>query len=113
MPRENRVITFNHQEVYTAIFSLCSQKKLPKPPAGTVSTIYEHQEDTGLIVMDIKEPHVETIKKAEYSYDLVAAALMLFCRGLGIPLPKAALKFVRISNGEVSLNVKIGCDKDE
>jgi len=56
----------------------------------------------------ILENRVEhTHSKIEHNQDFVAAALMVFCRGSGIPLPKSARKSVMIKEGVVILRVQI------
>ncbi len=109
MPREDRLIIFDNEEVYKALFALSAQKQMRKPPAGMITKVEEGQEDRNQITIHLHNPQ-ETFDKdvsVEYSRDFLAAALMLFCRGLGIPLPKSARKSVMLRNGEVMLRVQI------
>lgn len=107
MPRENRIITFDYPEVYQAVYSLCTQKQIKKPAAGALQKVYQEDNDVFRVLMDIKDRTEETIVKEEYSRDFLAAALMLYCRGCGIPLPKNAQKSVSIKGEDVMLHVKI------
>lgn len=108
MPSEDRRIIFDYEEVYKAIYALCAQKQLKKPPAGALSNVYEEDNGVSIILylinpQDKDNPNVEV----EYQRDFLAAALMLFCKGLGIPLPKSAKKSVLIREGTVMLRVQI------
>lgn len=112
MPKEDRRIVFDNEELYKALFALCSQKQMKKPPAGRITSIKEDDADKDRIMVTIEnrmaaDPE-ETLAEREYSRDFIAAALMLFCRGLGIPLPKSASKSVIIRDDQVMLRVQIG-----
>ncbi|MCB9982412.1 MAG: hypothetical protein H6861_01885 [Rhodospirillales bacterium] len=107
MPKEDRRIIFTHDEVYKALYALCVQKQLSKPPAGAVKAVKEKDADGAQIVLDLENPAQEATETVEYARDFLAAALMVFCRGAGIPLPKSAQKSVLIHNGEVILRVQI------
>ena len=107
MPTEDRRITFESEEVYKAIYALCTQKQIKKPPPGVVSLVKEDEADNTKIYVDIENPQEKTRARMEYGRDFLAAALMLFCRGLGIPLPKKAQKSVIIIDGKVILRVQI------
>ena len=107
MPREDRRIHFEPDEVYKAIYSLCAQKDRKKPPPGEVKSVEQDEKDPNVIYVHIANPLEKTAVKEEYSRDFLAAALMVFCRGVGIPLPKKARKSVIISDGAVMLRVEI------
>jgi hypothetical protein len=108
MPREDRRISFDNEEVYKAIFALCTQKQMKKPIPGRITKVSETSGE-GPITIDIENPlDVERPRgREEYTRDFIAAALMLFCRGCGIPLPKSARKSVMITDGALVLRVQI------
>jgi len=109
MPREDRRILFSQDEVYKAIFALCTQKQMPKPPPGIIEKVYQDEADDSKIYMEIKNPQdSERDRTLEFSRDFVAAALMLFCRGCGIPLPKSAKKSVLVQDNNIILRVQVG-----
>ena len=108
MPREDRLISFDYDEVYRAVYSLCVQQDVKKPGQGTVQGVDHPDGDTSRVVLRMYNEVSEESFNEEYSRDFFAAALMLFCRGLGIPLPKPAVKSVLIRDGEVSLRVRLG-----
>lgn len=108
MPREDRRIVFSNDEVYKALYALSAQKGMKKPPPGVVKKISEDKKDNTKIYVQLENPQEKTDAKVEYSRDFLAAALMLFCRGAGIPLPKGGRKSVMISSdNEVMLRVQI------
>lgn len=109
MPREDRRILFENEEVYKALYALCAQKQIKKPPPGLLTRIYEDEKDSNKIYVHLENPQEthDPMRKVEYSRDFLAAALMLFCRGLGIPLPKKAQKSVVIKDNEVVLRVQV------
>lgn len=106
MPREDRRISFDNQEVYKAIYALTTQKQMKKPIPGGIVKISESAGD-GPIIVDFENPLEKTSAREEYTRDFIAAALMLFCRGCGIPLPKSAKKSVMIVEGVLILRVQI------
>lgn len=107
MPTEDRRIIFDNNEVYKAIYALCHQKQLKKPPAGQINDVSLDPKDTSKVIVNLINPQEKTQRDLEYSRDFLAAALMLFCRGCGIPLPKGANKSVVIDGETVILRIKI------
>ncbi len=109
MPREDRRITFDDDEVYKAIYALSMQKQLKKPPPGTVGRVYHDEKDATKMMVDFVNAHDESMNATmEFTTDFIAAALMLFCRSCGIPLPKSARKSVMLQDNTVILRVQIG-----
>ena len=107
MPREDRRITFDYDEVYKALYALSVQKQLQKPIPGQIMRVREDEEDKTKILIDIENPQEKIKITRDYSSDFLAAALMLFCRGLAIPIPKRAQKTVVIQDGQVVLRIQI------
>lgn len=107
MPREDRRIIFEYEELYKAIYSLCSQKGHSKPPVGAVTMITENENDSSRIYILIENKNEQKSTKQEYSRDFIAAALMVYCRGCGIPLPKKARKSVVLKGEGIILRVEI------
>lgn len=109
MPTEDRRIIFNNAEIYKALFALCSQKQIKKPPAGVITALKVDEADDSRLYVTIENPQdaENPVATREYSRDFMAAALMLFCRGLGIPLPKGGKKSVLIKDDQVMLRVQI------
>ncbi|MEM7680154.1 MAG: hypothetical protein AAF182_04040, partial [Pseudomonadota bacterium] len=100
---------FDSKELYKAIYALSAQKQINKPPSGEIVGVRVGQEDGNRVFIkienDLDDDAPET--EVEYNRDFMAAALMLYCRGLGIPLPKTATKSVLIKDDQVMLRVQI------
>jgi hypothetical protein len=107
MPREDRRIHFDNDEVYKAIYALCFQKQLKQPPPGQIVNFIADEMMPSQVFLYLKNPQDQSEAKLEYSRDFLAAALMLFCRGCGIPLPKLASKSIMINEGQLVLRVQI------
>ncbi len=107
MPREDRRISFDHEEVYKALYGFCVQKGVPKPPSGVlmrVSVDIENPLELDFIIETTREHKLENVK---YTKDFTVAALMIMCRAIGIPLPKAANKSLELVNEKVVLRVQM------
>lgn len=107
MPREDRRIIFEFQETYKALFALCVQKEMKKPPPGLVAAVNQHPDDSTKILVRIENPHSNMVQDVEFTRDFLAAALMLYCRTCRIPLPKSAQKSVELGTDSIILRVQI------
>ena len=108
MPREDRKIIFDLVEVYKAIYALSVQKEIRKPPPGMITTIAAHKDDPGGLVFTITNPQEkDSTKTIELTRDFLAAALMLYCRSLSIPISKKARKSVEFNGTDVILRLEI------
>ncbi len=109
MPREDRRIIFDYEEVYKALYAFCVQKERKKPPAGAITTLAADTNDESRIFVRY-ENRLDAESRpvmVEYSRDFLAAALMVYCRGCGIPLPKKARKSVMIGETDVILRAEM------
>lgn len=107
MPREDRRIFFDHDETFKALYSLCSQKGVPKPPPGLMLRVEENFEHPLEMDFWIENPKNSSPELVRYTKDFVVAALMIMCRSIGIPLPKAANKTLEIIKDRVVLRVQM------
>lgn len=107
MPREDRRIIFEFQETYKALYAMCVQKDLKKPPPGMVGAVAQHPTDIAKVLVRIENSFDGSSQDIEFARDFLAAALMLYCRTLHIPLPKSATKSVEFSPDNVILRVQI------
>jgi hypothetical protein len=107
MPREDRRIYFDYDETYKAIFALCVQRDFKKPQPGAIQSVEPLAEDPAKLSFKVVNQLEGTSSVSEYSRDFLAAALMLYCRSLSIPLPKSAQKSVELIQGSVILRVQI------
>ena len=107
MPRENRQLIFDYDEVYQAMNVLCVKNGGDKLPAGNLMNVKVFEHDKQQIIFTIVNHKDDTSIQAEFSLDFLAAALMLYCRENHIPLPKDAKKLVHVSEHSVVLRVLI------
>lgn len=99
MPREDRRIFFDHEETYKAIYALCMQKEMRKPPPGYITNVSIDKDNEQRIRIRIENPQDSSAADLEYGRDFMAAALMLLCRSLGIPIPRKSQKSVEVVDG--------------
>jgi hypothetical protein len=107
MPREDRRIVFDYTETYKAIFALCVQKELPRPLVGSITAMKFKADDDKSVIARFTNGQNGTSATREYSRDFLAAALMLYCRTCGIPLPKKAMKSVELGDEGVTLRITL------
>ncbi|MGB1077763.1 MAG: hypothetical protein ACPG05_05590 [Bdellovibrionales bacterium] len=107
MPKEDRRIIFSNDEVYKALYTLRDQKNLKALPLGQIITTGVDAGDPNKMFFILEDQHAQTHAKIEHFRDFVAAALMLYCKGYGIPLPKNAQKSVMIQEDMVILRVQM------
>ncbi len=107
MPREDRRIFFDFDETYKAVYQLCAQKGLPKPPAGIIIRVEQNIENQLELDFYLENQKTTEIEVVRYTKDFVVAALMIMCRGIGIPLPKGANKNLELSKDKVILRVQM------
>ncbi len=107
MPKEDRRIIFSRDEVYNALYTMHDQKQIQKLPVGQIITAGMSPENEDKIFFVLENQAEQTHAKVEHDLGFVAAALMLFCKGSGIPLPKSAKKSVMLQEGTVILRVQM------
>ena len=86
---------------------MCVQKEMKKPPPGAIVSITVDANDDKNLHFRIENNLDNTEGDREYSRDFLAAALMLYCRTLRIPLPKGARKSVDIQSEKVILHISV------
>ena len=107
MPREDRRIIFSFEETYKAIYALCVQKEMRKPPPGNIAVIDVDPDDKKKLTFKINNMQENSEHVVDYSRDFLAAALMLFCRSQSIPISKKAAKSVELKPDGVVLRLVI------
>ena len=108
MPREDRRIIFDKSETYQALYRLSLKKDdEPRLIAGAIVKVEPNKDDEDKFDFHLVNPQDNVEKVVTYSKDFVAAALMMFCRGLGIPLPRRSEKSVLIREGQMVLRIVV------
>lgn len=108
MPREDRRVIFDFGETYNALYKLSLKKEdVPRLDPGAIKKIEEDGLDANKINIFLENPQTGERAMVTYSRDFIAAALMMFCRGAGIPLPRKATKTVMLDGDRVILRVLV------
>ena len=108
MPREDRRVIFDMSETYQAIYKLAVKTEdTPRPKPGAIKKIEEDGLDANKINIFLENTQTGEKHMMTYSRDFMAAALMMFCRGCGIPLPRKASKTVMLDPDRVILRVMV------
>ena len=107
MPQEDRRIIFDYSETYKAVYALCVKKEQRKLPPGAITAVTVDPDDSKKIYVKIHNHHDDTHSKHEYSSDFMAAALMLYCTSLGVPIAKRSRKSVEVKEDKVILRLMI------
>ena len=74
---------------------------------GAIVKIEPNADNEDQFDFHLKNPQEGLETTVTYSKDFIAAALMMFCRGMGIPLPRRAQKAVMVRDGQMVLRVVV------
>lgn len=108
MPREDRRVIFDMSETYQALYKLSlKQEGGRRLMAGAITGIAEDTEDNTKVIFTFENPQTNEKKDMVFTRDFVAAALMMFCRGAGIPLPRKAAKSIIVEKNRVILRALV------
>lgn len=102
MPREVRTITFSQLEVYQAMAEFAARNGRAMPP-GTLDRLAFNPQQEPALVMAVRTPGSPIIQKVAFRQAEVAAALILYCRGNRIPLPKNSRRKLESADDGVTL----------
>ncbi len=106
MPREDRRIIFDLEELLKAIYLLNGMKSLPPPPSGVIGDVAGSLENPTEVNIVFKGHANSPEEPIRYKKDFVIAALMTFCHDIGIPLPKGANKTLEMESEQIVLRVQ-------
>lgn len=107
MPREDRRIIFSFEETYKALYALCMQKEIRRPPPGSITGVDVDKDDDKKLKVKLDNMQENTKHEVEYSRDFLAAALLLYCRSQNIPVSKRSSKSVEFRPDSVVLRLVI------
>lgn len=108
MPSEDRVIIFNYDEVYTALRIHAITQKVKIPSEGSIQTITFPDKNTkdSHVSLKLKKDDGE-IDTLEFTLDFFARALVFFCQGNNIPVPRAGTKEITHKGDTIILHIKL------
>lgn len=108
MPHEDRTLIFDFDEAKTAIAELCAKQDIQEVDLnGYIQKLSNPDGDKSRITFQFKDDATKQEHKEEYSRDFVAAALMMYCKKIGIPLPQKGEKFITFDGDTLRLRIKI------
>jgi hypothetical protein len=107
VPKDDRQIIFDYAETYKAIFTFCIQKSMQKLPPGVITSISTDPANAEKIKVKIENPQMNTVAEFEYSQDFLAAALILYCKSLLIPIARKSQKHVETRPDSVVLHLSM------
>ncbi len=108
MPLEERFITFNLKEVYKAISIRCLQEDKDELPKGVLTSIEINggdNEDQNIVYLHIDQEG-ETVQ-LEFDREFFALALVFYCQGSGIPLPKRGQKVLKVLEDRIIMKMSL------
>ena len=109
MPSEERFITFSLDEIYDAIRIKCLADKLDRPVRGELTSIEMHEDNTDeqhLIFLNVKREDNGEEEQLNFERKFFAEALVFFCQGYGIPLPRRGQKLLQIASDKITMKVE-------
>lgn len=108
MPKEDRVIIFDYEEVFTALRIHSITQKLEIPSDGTIQTLTfppdNTQESVVYLELQKKDGSVETL---DFTLDFFARALVFLCQGNNIPIPRAGTKKIIQKDNNILLHISL------
>ena len=107
MPTEDRRIIFSFEELYQALYAMCMQKEMRRMPVGAIKSIAKSTIAADQYTLWIEDDYTMQSSELNFGGDFIAAALMVMCRSLGIPMSKKARKSVEIDGAKVILRLTI------
>lgn len=109
MPSEERFISFDFKEIYKAIVIKCTRDELDMPPPGSIYKVEVKQqgdnETDSMIHIGIKSSKSNKLEKIRVDRQFFAQALVFYCQGSGIPLPRGGQKTLLFASDKVVMRV--------
>lgn len=101
MASESRIVTFANAEVIQALLEFCEQGNRPLPEGGVRQLSFSNDPQVRVAL----EP--ERGNPIGFHEHEIAAALILYCRKIGIPIPRRATKSLQVGQDTVALHLSI------
>jgi hypothetical protein len=106
MPKEDRFISFDLEEVYQALTKRCEESGIELPKAHNPVEAKMSDDKNAIVIFFEKG---ESAKKHEQKFDLkfFIIALVFFCNSKNIPIPKAGKKTLNIQDDRVIMRIEM------
>jgi hypothetical protein len=102
MATESRVVTFTNSEIIEALLHFCETTKRPVPEGGVRQFKFSNDQQVAVTLEPVTGTNVITFHESE-----IAAALILYCRKLGIPVARRAAKSLQVGVDTVALHLTL------
>lgn len=115
MPVEERFITFSLEEIHNAVRVKCVDEKLDRPARGELVSIEineENEANQNDIFFKIKREDNGTEEEFKFERAFFGQALVFYCQGHGIPLPRRGQKILKIAPNQVTMKVTTGAEAE-
>jgi len=108
MPTEERFVTFSLDEVHKALSIFLIQKELPALSSANLES-FDLKENGGgdNIYLKLEDASGET-SDIDFERKFFAEALVFYCQGSGIPLPKSGTKILHIMEDKIMMKITLG-----
>ena len=107
MPLEERFITFDLEEIHNAVRVKCVEEKLERPARGELVSIdiSDNDDESNLVFFNIKREDNGEEEQFKFERAFFGQALVFYCQGHGIPLPRRGQKILKIAPNQVTMKV--------
>jgi hypothetical protein len=107
MPSESRLISFSNAEAIDALAEYCATSERELPPGGIKRLVFSNDAEVKVTAEFNGDAPSITFYQNE-----TAAALILYCNRLGIPIARRALKSLQVAQDAISLQLAMRTSPD-
>jgi hypothetical protein len=100
MPTETRIITFSNAEIRTAIADYCVKTGRLAPNVGVTALTFSNDGELNASFEPAPAGPRVTFQENE-----IAAAVILHCKQVGIPIARRSIKSLQVAKDVVSLHL--------
>lgn len=102
MPSESRIITFSNAETMDALLEYCVNSKRDVPNGGIKRLVFSNGSEVKVTAeFNAAAPPIT------FYQNEVAAALILYCNKIGIPVARRAIKSLQVTQDAILLQLTI------
>jgi hypothetical protein len=103
---ETRHIMFPKDALIAALKFMASAANQPLPPGQLEGCLILSEPDIS-VLLDIRDDATGEVKRREFPAEKLGAAMIGYCRQVGVPLPRSAEKSLSVSGDNLMLIVQI------
>ncbi|WP_395022060.1 hypothetical protein [Dongia sp.] len=103
---EVRTITFPKDALVAAIKFLATAASQPLPPGRLESCTVRAEPDIA-VTLGIRDDSTGELHEREFTAEKLGAAMIAYCRQVGVPLPRTAEKSLSVSGDNLMLCVQV------